>query len=43
MHLTDEELKLIKEALGQLDLEYGRPDAVELAEKIRTELDRRAW
>lgn len=41
MYLTTEELRLIIEALGTLDMEYGRPDAVALAEKIRAERDAR--
>jgi hypothetical protein len=37
-----DDLKLIIEALGQLDAEYGRPDAVKLAEQIRAERDARS-
>jgi hypothetical protein len=41
MHLSTEDLTLIIEALGTLDLEYGRPAAVELAERVRAERDAR--
>lgn len=41
MSLTIADLTLIVEALGQLDAEYGRPDAVELAERVRAERDAR--
>lgn len=41
MHLALKELSLIIEALGQLDAEYGRPDAVALAEKVREEREAR--
>ncbi|MGX6604802.1 hypothetical protein ACWKSP_22140 [Micromonosporaceae bacterium Da 78-11] len=39
MHLTLKDLQLLIDALGQLDAEYGRTDAVALAEKIRAERD----
>lgn len=42
MHLTLEDLRLIIEALDQLDAEYGSPKAAALAEKIRAERDARS-
>jgi hypothetical protein len=41
MHLTLKEMRLLIEALDQLDMEYGRRDALALAEKIRAERDAR--
>lgn len=37
MHLSDEDLSLIIEALGQYDAEYGSAAALELAERVRAE------
>lgn len=41
MRFTTEELHLIREALGQLDAEYGRPEAVALSERVWEEIERR--
>jgi hypothetical protein len=41
MSLSLADLELLVEALGQLDLEYGRPDAVALADRVRSERDAR--
>lgn len=41
MELSLKELKLISEALGTLDLEYGRPDAVALEARVREVIERR--
>jgi hypothetical protein len=41
MELSIKELRLLIEALGTLDAEYGRPDAVELEARVREVLERR--
>lgn len=42
MDLSTEDLRLLIAALSQLDLEYDRPDAANLAERARAELDARS-
>ena len=41
MELSLKELKLIIEALGQLDMEYGRSDAAALEARVREVRERR--
>ena len=41
MELSLKELRLVAEALGQLDLEYGRADALELEARVREVIERR--
>jgi hypothetical protein len=41
MVLSTEDLSLLIKALDMLDLEYGRPGAAALAERLRAERDTR--